>query len=216
MTPLASLQCHISHLFPPPPNFPILSLRHLQLLDKYQDLIKEASEDAVEQYDKYLAGPDGSLMKFKSLLRFHPKFPPVPMPSPEDDRQWTPEEVRKFFGHCPEDELATAQLPVEWQKYCEKWGTLDGSLKDLPMGVFWGSEKVMQHCRFTETLSKMGRWHANTPASNVEAERAFGQMRTLDDGRRNNLSTESLREEVLIRYNKDLIEELLKKQLSTM
>jgi hypothetical protein len=200
--------------FPLPP--PTLPPDHLQLLDKYQDLIKEASEGAIEQYDKYLAGPDGSLMKFKSLLRFHPKFPPVPMPQPEDDRQWTPEEVRKFFGHCPEDELATAQLPVEWAKYCEKWATLDGSLKDLPMGVFWGSNKVMQHCRFTETLSKMGRWHANTPASNVEAERAFGQMRTLDDGRRNNLSTAGVREEVLIRCNKDLIEELLKNQLSTM
>ena len=143
------------------------------------------------------------------LRRFDPLYPPDEFPEPEEGKQYTAEGVRAFFGTALGDDDAVLELVMDWKRYRENYSTLPPTLKAQPMGKFWADSRVAKHCKFRPNLAKLGRWYSNTPPSNVAAERAFAYLRLLEVGARLNMSSETLRAEVMNRANIAILQRLL-------
>ena len=58
-------------------------------------------------------------------------------------------------------------------------------------------------------LAKAATYWASFPISNVCLERAFGIMRSMESPLRSSLNPESVREELLIKVNRSLVEGML-------
>jgi hypothetical protein len=116
--------------------------------------------------------------------------------------------VKNFFMVLPENTDLT--LASQWKKYCEVWPTLDPALKALDIGAFWlHPDVVAKFPNGCNQLAKVATYWASFPISNVCLERAFGIMRSMEGPQRYSLSPESVCEELLIKVNAHLVDEML-------
>ena len=120
----------------------------------------------------------------------------------------TPRSLRDFFKCLPLG--VTTALAGQWSTYCEKWPTIPDRLKALPIGAFWEHPEVTglfpSGCG---QIVKLALYWASFPVSNVSMERVFGIMRASEGPQRASLSPESLREELMLKVNAHIVEDML-------
>jgi hypothetical protein len=110
----------------------------------------------------------------------------------------------------PED--ANLVLASQWNRYCELWnaGAFPEALKALDIGAFWQHPDVVgKFPNGCEELVKVALYWASFPISNVNLERAFGIMRSMEGPQRYSLSPSSIREELMIKVNPGIIYQLV-------
>jgi hypothetical protein len=95
-------------------------------------------------------------------------------------------------------------LLAEYELYRGAWATLPADHKELTMTQFWS--KYQGRWPY---LAQVGKWHAETPTSSVDAERAFGQMRTMEAGNRMSMEAEAFEAEAFFRFNSWVVDEML-------
>ena len=95
------------------------------------------------------------------------------------------------------------------------WPTLPDELKKLPIHKFWKDPRLLD--RFTDgkcdELYRIASWWACIPIGNVNIERAFGVMRSIDVPLRRSMSGESMEKEMMARVNEWVVDLLLEEQL---
>jgi hypothetical protein len=74
--------------------------------------------------------------------------------------------------------------------------------------VFWESKAAVW-----PRLHKVALWHLNTPMSSLSAERAFAKLRDEDLPKRASALHATVTHELCFRYNKRILDELLKTAL---
>lgn len=165
-----------------------------------------SAEEAVQVYDKYVPP---FLASLKNTLRFTPKYEPKPFPPPPVGGQFTVPMIAEFFGCGIVKNAEMLTYPADWNRYVRGWPSLDQKYKDLSAAKFWTNDEAMGLLDIRPPLRRLGEWFGCIPTSNVDAERAFSHMRSVDVPSRRSQSFESLRENTLARANRALLDELL-------
>lgn len=161
--------------------------------------IKEVATAALASYDKHIFVVH-PLLEYR--LRYSAHRIPDALPSPEsgiDLKQWIgcldetygphiKNEYREFVA-CVSVLIASGQTPVN-------------------SAVFWESKAAVW-----PRLHKVALWHLNTPMSSLSAERAFAKLRDEDLPKRASALHATVTHELCFRYNKRILDELLKSAL---
>ena len=96
------------------------------------------------------------------------------------------------------------------------WPTLPAELKQLPINKFWTDARVLS--RFTgskcDELYRIASWWACFPIGNVNIERAFGVMRSIDVPLRRSMSGESMEATMMALVNEWVVDLILEEQCS--
>lgn len=96
----------------------------------------------------------------------------------------------------------TSTLRAEWHEYCNVCPTT------IPANVFW-----MDHSNWMELTPLAMRFLALRPSS-TSCERTFSIMRDIERPRRYGMSTEYLKIEMILRYNRQFLQEFLQMELA--
>lgn len=99
----------------------------------------------------------------------------------------------------------------KWDEYVAMWPDLPDELKALPINEFWVDPRVT--VRFTggkcDELFRIASWWACFPIGNVNVERAFGVMRSIDVPLRRSMSGESMEATMMALVNDWIVDEIL-------
>ena len=103
----------------------------------------------------------------------------------------------------------------QWNEYCELWESLTPLQRAQPLIDFWKDPAITG--RFVSTpkgcdeLKRVALYWGSFSLGNVVLERAFGQMRAMEGPQRYSLSADSVRLELMAKFNAPLIEKMLDK-----
>jgi hypothetical protein len=102
----------------------------------------------------------------------------------------------------------------KWGEYVTIWPSLSDELKQLPINKFWKDPRVLS--RFTggkcDELYRIASWWACFPIGNVNIERAFGIMRSIDVPLRRSMSGESMEHTMMALVNAWIVDIILEEQ----
>lgn len=158
--------------------------------------IQEVAQEALEKLQKHMP-------PYKNLLTHRFRYSPrkKPEPLPKDTKFYKP-----FIG-CVDANM-TVGMVTEYKAYVEEVTNLhDNNESDtVDTYKFWNSKREIW-----PNLTPVALYHLTFPVGNISAERGCGQLRHIESNwTRSQQSHDTIRREAKFKYNKFVLEDLVK------
>lgn len=164
------------------------------ILTAYQTPVTKAFAAANAAFVKYIPQ---AIAHLQYRLRYDTRIAPEPYD--------TASSLKEFFG-LDESSDGVAQVFAAWDDYLTDYPAFPYADKARPV-AFW--RKPDNRARYGESLCRLGRWYMNVMTSSVDCERVFARMRAMETPLRHSSKLDSIRGELLVRSNKDLVLQMI-------
>jgi len=172
------------------------------LLREFEAPVIQASKKGLQSFNKHI---QENLSKYGLRMRYCIKNEPDGSDD-SDDSSWNAE----FFG-CGPRQFGN-KIIIEWLSYKLDWNKRKKAdpkwFEGMSSYDFWVSHKTKW-----PTIADCALWWINFPTSNICVERSFALGRVIDSPRRGAQSWEVFANELMIKCNKFLLDELLQERV---